>query len=121
LRDSRYRRVLWAVLVINTAMFLVEIIAGLAARSASLQADALDFFADAANYAISLFVLGMTLRYRASAALAKGVTMGLSACGCCHVCLPCGLWNGAGSRDNGRGRRFGALGQCCVFRSVLGL
>jgi Co/Zn/Cd efflux system component len=77
LRDSRYRRVLWAVLVINAAMFLVEIIAGLAARSASLQADALDFFADAANYGISLFVLGMTLRYRASAALAKGVTMGL--------------------------------------------
>lgn len=77
LRDSRYRRVLWAVLVINAAMFLVEVITGLAAHSASLQADALDFFADAASYGISLFVLGMTLRYRASAALAKGVTMGL--------------------------------------------
>lgn len=77
LRDSRYRRVLWAVLVINGAMFFVEIVAGLAVRSASLQADALDFLADAANYGISLFVLGMTLRYRASAALAKGATMGL--------------------------------------------
>src|SRR4051812_24020059 len=77
LRDSRYRRVLWAVLVINGAMFLVEIIAGVAARSASLQADALDFLADAANYGISLFVVGMALRYRASAALAKGATMGL--------------------------------------------
>jgi Co/Zn/Cd efflux system component len=58
-------------------MFLVEIGAGLAAGSASLQADALDFLGDSANYAVSLFVVGMSLRYRASAALAKGVTMGL--------------------------------------------
>jgi Co/Zn/Cd efflux system component len=72
-----FRRVLWAVLGINAAMFLVEIGAGLAAGSASLQADALDFLGDAANYAISLFVVGMALRYRASAALAKGVTMGV--------------------------------------------
>ena len=72
-----FRRVLWAVLGINAAMFLVEIGAGLAAGSASLQADALDFLGDAANYAISLFVVGMALRYRASAALAKGATMGV--------------------------------------------
>ena len=71
-----YRRVLWAVLGINATMFAVEIGAGLAAGSASLQADALDFLGDAANYAISLFVVGMALRYRASAALAKGATMG---------------------------------------------
>jgi len=75
--NSAYRRVLWAVLAINGLMFLVEIGAGLAAGSASLQADALDFFGDAANYAISLMVVGMALRYRASAALAKGATMGL--------------------------------------------
>src|SRR5207248_679033 len=74
---SAYRRVLWAVLAINAVMFLVEIGAGLAAGSASLQADALDFFGDAANYAISLTVVGMALRYRATAALAKGATMGL--------------------------------------------
>src|SRR4051812_298956 len=77
LRDRRYRRVLWSVLAINAAMFLIEIVAGLAARSVSLQADALDFLADTANYGISLFVVGMALRYRASAALAKGMTMGL--------------------------------------------
>src|SRR5256885_11435401 len=51
--------------------------AGLAAGSASLQADALDFLGDAANYVISLFVVGMALRYRASAALAKAATMGV--------------------------------------------
>lgn len=73
--DARYRRVLWLVLGINAAMFLVEITAGLAAGSASLQADALDFLGDAGNYAISLFVVGMALKYRASAALAKGATM----------------------------------------------
>src|SRR5215212_79859 len=76
-RDVAYRRVLWIVLAINAAMFVVEIGAGLAAGSASLQADALDFFGDAANYAISLIVVGMALRYRATAALAKGATMGL--------------------------------------------
>jgi Co/Zn/Cd efflux system component len=75
--NTGYRRVLWAVLAINAAMFLVEIGAGVAAGSASLQADALDFFGDAANYAISLLVVGMVLRYRALAALAKGTTMGL--------------------------------------------
>ena len=75
--SSTYRRVLWTVLAIKGAMFLIEIGAGLAAGSASLQADALDFFGDAANYAISLMVVGLALRYRAAAALAKGATMGL--------------------------------------------
>jgi Co/Zn/Cd efflux system component len=74
---AAYRRVLWAVLAINAVMFVVEIGAGLAAGSAALQADALDFLGDAANYGISLFVVGMALRYRAMAALAKGTTMGL--------------------------------------------
>jgi Co/Zn/Cd efflux system component len=74
---AAHRRVLWAALAINAGMFLVEIGAGLAAGSASLQADALDFFGDTANYAISLMVVGMALRYRATAALAKGATMGL--------------------------------------------
>jgi len=75
--NPAYRRVLWAVLAINAVMFAVEIGAGLAAGSAALQADALDFLGDAANYGISLFVVGMALRYRAMAALAKGGTMGL--------------------------------------------
>ena len=65
------------VLAINAIMFLVEISAGVAAGSASLQADALDFLGDAANYAISLFVAGMALRYRSMAALAKGAAMGV--------------------------------------------
>src|SRR5918995_4822868 len=66
--NEGYRRVLWVVLAINAGMFAVEVVAGLAAGSASLQADALDFLGDAGNYAISLFVVGMALRYRAMAA-----------------------------------------------------
>lgn len=73
--NKAYRRVLWAVLGINAVMFMVEIGAGVAAGSTSLQADALDFLGDAANYGISLLVVGMALRYRATAALAKGATM----------------------------------------------
>lgn len=75
--NETYRRVLWAVLAINAAMFAIEVAAGLVAGSASLQADALDFLGDAGNYAISLFVVGMALRYRAMAAFAKGATMGV--------------------------------------------
>jgi Co/Zn/Cd efflux system component len=76
-RDRRYRRVLWTVLGINAGMFMVELVAGLSSHSASLQADALDFMADAANYSISLFVVGMALHYRAWAAVAKGLSMGV--------------------------------------------
>lgn len=73
--DPIFRRVLWIALISNAAMFIVEIIAGQIGDSVSLQADALDFFGDAANYAISLFVLGMALHVRARASLVKGATM----------------------------------------------
>ncbi len=75
-RLAIYRRVLWSVLAINGVMFLVEGASGLAADSVSLQADALDFLGDAATYGISLMVLGMSLRWRAGAALLKGTAMG---------------------------------------------
>lgn len=74
--DPRYRRILWIALAVNAAMFLVEIAAGLQARSVSLLADAVDFFGDAANYAVSLAVLAMLPVWRARAALLKGLTMG---------------------------------------------
>lgn len=72
-----YRRVLWIALAVNAAMFLVEVVAGVAAESVSLQADALDFFGDAANYGLSLAVLTMAAGWRARAALVKGASMGL--------------------------------------------
>ena len=70
-----FRRVLWIALVANLAMFVVEITASSMSESLALQADALDFFGDGANYAISLFVVGMALSIRARAALFKGATM----------------------------------------------
>jgi len=75
LNDPRWRRVLWIALCVNAGMFAVEMAAGAAADSRALQADALDFLGDAANYAISLLVAGMALAWRARAALAKGLTL----------------------------------------------
>jgi Co/Zn/Cd efflux system component len=72
-----YRRILWIALAVNLAMFVVEIGAGLTAQSASLLADSLDFLGDAANYGISLFVLGMALHWRARASLVKAASMGI--------------------------------------------
>ncbi len=74
-KQPRYRRVLWAALIINASMFLVEVGAGLSSSSVSLLADAVDFFSDAANYAITLYVLSMGVLWRAKAALFKGWTM----------------------------------------------
>jgi len=73
--DPAWRRALWIALVVNAVMFFVEIIAGAASGSRSLQADALDFLGDSANYAISLTVASMALVWRARSALLKGLTL----------------------------------------------
>lgn len=75
--DPIFRRVLWVALVANFTMFVVEMVASQLGDSLSLQADALDFFGDSANYAISLFVVGMALSVRAKASLVKGASMAL--------------------------------------------
>jgi len=75
LNSPKWRCALWIALFINAGFFVAEIAAGAAAGSAALQADALDFFGDAANYSISLGVAGMALTWRARAAVAKGGTM----------------------------------------------
>ncbi|MCH9674378.1 MAG: cation transporter [Gammaproteobacteria bacterium] len=75
--DPLFQRVLWIALIANLAMFFVEIVASHVGDSMSLQADALDFFSDSANYAISLFVVGMAITARAKASLFKGATMAL--------------------------------------------
>ena len=75
--DPKFRRALWIVLAINAVMFGVEMISGLFAHSVSLQADALDFLGDSANYILTLMVLSMSMRWRSGAALVKGATMGL--------------------------------------------
>jgi len=71
-----FRRALMGALAINAAMFVIELAAGVWGKSVALQADALDFLGDAATYAITLMVLGLGIRWRAGAAMLKGLCMG---------------------------------------------
>ena len=70
--DVALRRVLIAVLLINLLLFAGEFSVGAWIRSSGLQADSLDSLGDASVYAISLIVLGHSLRWRAGAAMVKG-------------------------------------------------
>lgn len=70
-----YRRVLWVALLVNAAMFFIEFGAGIRSGSVSLLADAIDFFGDTANYAVSLAVLGLAVTWRSRAALVKALCM----------------------------------------------
>ena len=66
---------MWIVIAINGAMFLFETGASLAADSMALRADALDFLGDTLTYGITLVAIGHSLRWRASAAMFKGLTL----------------------------------------------
>jgi len=68
--------VLWIALALNALMFAVELVASWQSGSVSLMADSIDFFGDAANYALSLAVLGMAMSARSKAALFKAACMG---------------------------------------------
>ncbi len=57
-------------------MFIVELAGGALAGSTALQAAALDFLGDTATYGLSLYVIGMSLKARATAALLKGISLG---------------------------------------------
>ena len=92
--DGRYRKVLWAALVINFIMFGVEIVSSLAAGSVALLADSVDFLGDAANYGVSLFVLGLAVVWRSRAAYAKGLVMGAFG----FLVLGRALWLGTGGQ-----------------------
>jgi Co/Zn/Cd efflux system component len=72
-----YRRVLWMCLLTNAVMFIVQIIASWLANSVALLANSLDFFSDAANYGISLFVLNKALSTKAKASIIKAASLGL--------------------------------------------
>lgn len=74
-KEGPFRRALWIALVVNLAMFLIEIVGGLQAHSVSLLADSVDFASDAANYGISLAVLSLGALWRSRAAWVKGTSM----------------------------------------------
>ena len=63
-----YRRVLLWVIAINAAAFLAVAGGAVIQGSAALGANALDFLADSATYAISLWAIGKSVRVRSGAA-----------------------------------------------------
>lgn len=75
--DPAYRRVPWAALLINAAMFGIELAGGLLAGSVLLLADAIDFLGDAAYGGVWLLVPGLLAHWRAGAALLQGASVGL--------------------------------------------
>lgn len=74
-----YKRALIAVIAINAVMFVVEMTAGITSGSQALKADALDFAGDTATYALSLMVIGASVKTRARASLVKGASLALIA------------------------------------------
>lgn len=74
---ERQSKVLWAVLGINSLMFVLELVAGFLAGSVALQADSLDMLGDTLVYGFSLVALARSERWKASAALLKGLIMAL--------------------------------------------
>jgi cation diffusion facilitator family transporter len=73
--QGRQATVLWLVLGINAVMFVVELVIGWLAGSVALQADSLDMLGDTLVYGFSLVALTRSQRWKASAALLKGVIM----------------------------------------------
>lgn len=73
--STGFKRALWIVIAINGVMFFVEMAAGALSGSQALKADALDFLGDTVTYAMSLIVIGMSLKVRATAALFKGLSL----------------------------------------------
>ncbi|RZV48092.1 MAG: cation transporter [Pseudomonadales bacterium] len=67
------RKTLLALLAINAAMFIVEIILGLLAESTGLIADSIDMLADAGVYGISLYVVGKGIAQQSKAASLSGI------------------------------------------------
>ena len=67
------RKTLYVVLAINLLMFAAELGAGLWADSKALIADSADNLGDSLVYAMSLFVVARGVRWRAGAALVKGL------------------------------------------------
>jgi len=65
------------VLLVNAAMFIVELVFGLLAGSVALLADSLDMLGDSLVYGFSLYVVARGPLWKVRAAVAKAAMMGL--------------------------------------------
>ncbi len=70
--DKTQSSILWALLLINAVMFVIELSAGLYAQSTGLIGDSLDMFADAIVYGVALYAVGRSLLAKANAAMLSG-------------------------------------------------
>jgi len=83
---SRERKMLWAVLIINAAFFVGEMIAGLLSGSMGLLADSLDMLADALVYGLSLWAVGaLVVRKKRVAAVSGYLQLALATIGLIEV------------------------------------
>lgn len=69
---SKQRSLLWTVLIINFAFFVVESLTGFVSKSMGLVADSLDMLADASVYSLSLFAVGGSALRKKNIAKAAG-------------------------------------------------
>jgi Co/Zn/Cd efflux system component len=77
---ERQRGTLQAVLVINTVMFFVIVVAATYARSSALLSDSLDNLGDALTYGLSIYAVSRGNTAKARVALFKGGLIFLAAC-----------------------------------------
>jgi len=59
--NKSQKKLLWSVLIINFAFFIIEMTTGIISKSMGLVADSLDMLADSFVYGISLFAVGGTV------------------------------------------------------------
>lgn len=70
--NTKQRALLWSVLAINFAFFIIEMTTGLISKSMGLVADSLDMLADSFVYGISLLAVGSTIARKKKIATLAG-------------------------------------------------
>lgn len=70
--DDNQKQLLWSVLAINFAFFVIEMTTGLISKSMGLVADSLDMLADSFVHGISLFAVGGTVSRKKNIAKIAG-------------------------------------------------
>lgn len=70
--NSHQRKLLWSVLVINFAFFIIEMTTGFFSKSMGLVADSLDMLADSFVYGLSLFAVGGSIMRKKKIATLAG-------------------------------------------------
>ncbi|MFP4506047.1 MAG: cation transporter [Cyclobacteriaceae bacterium] len=83
--EQKQRKLLWAVLIINFAFFVIEITTGFLSDSMGLVADSLDMLADALVYGLSLFAIGHAARKKRTARISGYLQLTLAAIGLAEI------------------------------------